>query len=617
MTPTLSLRRLILLASLSLAIPVHAQLSGIDDFNDNAKDPAKWGTDVISGGATFLETNGRLEYRVATPDAFGDDVERPWVLNTARVTEAFDVILDVFNNASPTGTSYVSVALELKNLENEEDTLYLELFRGGPSTDGTGFLTVLSSAAAEGEVLPLTLPTNHPTVTTGCVRLNYNPSTQIFTAFYDTDGSGNGYQWQVYGSFGVGASGGGSTRNSPWQLTQNLGFQIGVAAYSSGQVVGSGSVYADNFAATSAPSVSVLGLTKTRHHDQTGAGTTALHDYSMQGFLEGPSHSDSIPSPSNRFTRSGGGPYDLSFNDGRWEYQVFFPSKTLLDAEFPNTTYNFLVGTSPAVVLPFGTESYPVQPVITTPVGTWNGGRLLISPSEALAGFTLTSNTSNGNGFLSLEVYSELEDILNEVITSNPGLNESITGTVPPGSLSVGQVYEVTAEFDHVSSSTSLNGQIWAEQGAQGYTLFSSNTLFQIEVLTPLSAWRLQYLGTIDNTGSSADTGDADGDGMVNALEFATGQHPSSPSTLNTPLVSSGGTLEFTYPRSVTALAAGVTYVVEWNDSLASDTWSTDGVNQQVQSDNGTLQQVKATLPKGTAGRRFVRLRVILPSPAM
>jgi hypothetical protein len=36
------------------------------------------------------------------------------------------------------------------------------------------------------------------------VRLNYNPSPQTFTAFYDSDGSGNGCEWQVYGSFGVG-----------------------------------------------------------------------------------------------------------------------------------------------------------------------------------------------------------------------------------------------------------------------------------------------------------------------------------------------------------------------------------------------------------------------------
>jgi hypothetical protein len=366
--------------------------------------------------------------------------------------------------------------------------------------------------------------------------------------------------------------------------------------------------------ASAQSSVSVLGVTKTRHHDQTGAGTTVLHEYSMQGFLEGQDLSSTFPSSSNRFTRSGGGPYALTYEGGRWEYMTFFSSKALLDAEFPNTSYSFLVGSSPAVPLSFGGDQYPIQPVVTASAGTWHGGRLLISPSEAAAGFTLTSNASNGDGFLTMEVFSNLEDILYEQITLNPLLDATISGTVPPGSLDVGQVYEVSTEFDEVSASTSLAGQSWAGPGATGFTLFSSNTWFEIQVLTPLEAWRLQTLGTISNTGSTADTGDQDGDGVINALEFATGQSPSLPGALSTPLTAASANLEFVYPRSVSALAAGVTYTVEWSDSLSPAAWSTAGVSQQVISDNGTLQQVKATLPAGLAGKRFVRLRVTLPS---
>ncbi|MBE2285889.1 MAG: IPT/TIG domain-containing protein [Prosthecobacter sp.] len=563
-----SLRLLGLLTSLALALPVQAQLSGSDTFSDNSKDTTKWGGDVVSGGASLMEVNSRLEYRVTTPDGDFDEALRPWVLNSARNSDAFDVIVDVFNNVSPTGSNNASIGLVVTSLENDEDSIFMELFRGGPNSDGKGFLAALSSAAAGGEVLPYTMPTSHAAVTTASVRLNYNPSTLIFTAYYDATGSADGFQWVAYGTFGVGISGGGTIRNSPWQLTQNLGFKVSVSAFSEGLVVASGTVHADNFsinpptvasitpasgptsggtsvtitgtnftgatgvtiggaAATSVtvvnattitaitppgsagpasvvvttpsgsnsanslftyvasptPSVSVLGLTKTRHHDQTAAGTTLLHDYSMHGFLAGPSHSASVPSSSNRFTRPGGGPYALIFDDGRWGYRVYFPSKTLLDAEFPNTTYDFLIGTSPAVVLSFGAENYPVQPVITASAGTWSGGRLLVSEAEALAGFTLTSNISNGPGLLSLEVYSDLEDILYET-RSNPGLNESISGTVPPGSLSLGQVYEVTAEFDHGSPGVSLAGQSWALPGAQGYTLFSSNTRFEMEVVS-------------------------------------------------------------------------------------------------------------------------------------
>ena len=34
------------------------------------------------------------------------------------------------------------------------------------------------------------------------------------------------------------------------------------------------------------------------------------------------------------------------------------------------------------------------------------------------------------------------------------------------------------------------------------------------------------------------------------------------------------------------------------------------GLAEEILSDNGTLQQVKATIPAGSLGRRFARLRV-------
>ncbi|OYW73237.1 MAG: hypothetical protein B7Z37_22325 [Verrucomicrobia bacterium 12-59-8] len=231
---------------------LRAQLSGSDDFNDNSKNAASWGTDAISGGASLVEANGRLEYRVATPDTVNgiDEAVRPWVLNTSPNSAVFDVTLDVSNNVNPSGDhTNASIGLVVTSLENAEDSIFIELFRGGNLTDGKGFLAVLSSAAAGGEVLPYTIPTAHGSVTTASVRLSYDPVSKIFTAYYDTTGSDDGFQWQVYGSFGVGAFGGGTTLNSPWQLSQNLGFKVSVGGFSEGQVVASGAVYADNFVA--------------------------------------------------------------------------------------------------------------------------------------------------------------------------------------------------------------------------------------------------------------------------------------------------------------------------------------------------------------------------------
>jgi|GEM_PF-7085378 succinate dehydrogenase/fumarate reductase flavoprotein subunit len=41
--------------------------------------------------------------------------------------------------------------------------------------------------------------------------------------------------------------------------------------------------------------------------------------------------------------------------------------------------------------------------------------------------------------------------------------------------------------------------------------------------------------------------------------------------------------------------------------------WHTTGVTEAILSDNGTVQQVKATVPAGAAGHRFVHLRGTSP----
>lgn len=121
------------------------------------------------------------------------------------------------------------------------------------------------------------------------------------------------------------------------------------------------------------------------------------------------------------------------------------------------------------------------------------------------------------------------------------------------------------------------------------------------------------HFSTIRNTGS-ADAADADGDGIPNLLERACSLDPSTSSTLPVSTALSGANLEYSYVRSVAAVQAGDVFAVEWNDSLDPAGWSSAGVTQQVQSDDGTLQSVKALVPAGGNGRRFIRLRVT-PAP--
>ena len=71
----------------------------------------------------------------------------------------------------------------------------------------------------------------------------------------------------------------------------------------------------------------------------------------------------------------------------------------------------------------------------------------------------------------------------------------------------------------------------------------------------------------------------------------------------------SGGTFLFNYRRNKLALA-DIIFQVEWSDTLAPNDWHTEGVTEEILSDDDSIQQIQATVPAGTLGRRFVRLKM-------
>ena len=146
--------------------------------------------------------------------------------------------------------------------------------------------------------------------------------------------------------------------------------------------------------------------------------------------------------------------------------------------------------------------------------------------------------------------------------------------------------------------------------------LTASDTFVLTTTGTAAETWRFGHFNTTANTGTAADTFDANNDGELNLLEFATGQNPlattlATTTLATTTLVTNGANLDFTYTRSNAALNSGVTFAVEWTDTLAAGSWSTAGVTQQILTDNGTAQTIRATVPAGT--NRFLRLKVTSP----
>lgn len=105
---------------------------------------------------------------------------------------------------------------------------------------------------------------------------------------------------------------------------------------------------------------------------------------------------------------------------------------------------------------------------------------------------------------------------------------------------------------------------------------------------------------------------DPNADGETNLVEFATAQNPLTSTQAKPILIKNGATLEFTYTRANAALADGVTFTVEWSDTLAANSWSIAGVTQQIFADTGIVQTVKASVLAG-GERRFMRLRIFKP----
>jgi hypothetical protein len=130
---------------------------------------------------------------------------------------------------------------------------------------------------------------------------------------------------------------------------------------------------------------------------------------------------------------------------------------------------------------------------------------------------------------------------------------------------------------------------------------------------TALEDWRLLHFGTTANTGTAADTFDANNDGESNLLEFATGQSPLAQTQAEISLTRNGANLEFRYTRNNAALADGIQFAVKWTDTLLPAAWSSVGVTDSqdpVNPGDSNVENRIATMPAGTEGRRFVRLEV-------
>jgi hypothetical protein len=178
--------------------------------------------------------------------------------------------------------------------------------------------------------------------------------------------------------------------------------------------------------------------------------------------------------------------------------------------------------------------------------------------------------------------------------------------SIPAGGTSA--TFSVTFTPHAVGAS---NAAVHLSANESGTRLPFDINLFGVGIIT-VGTWRQQHFGDTANTGSGADTFDYDNDGLPNLVEWACNLNPTTASTLPATAVINGTNMEFTYTRSLSALYAGTVFTVEWSDAPGT-AWQSTGVSISVLSSDSNVQQVKATLPVGTSGHRFVRLKVTAP----
>ncbi|MCU0751033.1 MAG: putative Ig domain-containing protein, partial [Akkermansiaceae bacterium] len=122
-------------------------------------------------------------------------------------------------------------------------------------------------------------------------------------------------------------------------------------------------------------------------------------------------------------------------------------------------------------------------------------------------------------------------------------------------------------------------------------------------------AWEIVKFGNANENAHPA-TGDEDGDGLSNILEFALDTHPAigNPSPLTSSFVESedGLVLELTIPKN--PLAENLVYTVEATNDLAQGPWSS--ATTVVVSDTPTQRIVRDTQARSSNTSRFLRLKV-------
>jgi len=219
-----------------------AALNGSDDFNDNSKDPSKWGTDFVLGTVGRLtETNARLEFTTSGIPDHSTLVARPWILNFGTSTQNWEVHYDVSVPQLGFPEALCGLGISLSTNLDPGNIFSIDLFT---STNGGGERVFKIKFAANGSE-QWTLAESSTASTYAGLRIAFDASTKVLSAYYDENGPTSGYSWTLLGSTNI---------STAWSISPATEFGVLVAARveeSSRLVTSADNLFGDNFYATS------------------------------------------------------------------------------------------------------------------------------------------------------------------------------------------------------------------------------------------------------------------------------------------------------------------------------------------------------------------------------
>jgi sugar lactone lactonase YvrE len=130
---------------------------------------------------------------------------------------------------------------------------------------------------------------------------------------------------------------------------------------------------------------------------------------------------------------------------------------------------------------------------------------------------------------------------------------------------------------------------------------------------SPFEQWQSDQFGEqVANQAVSGALANPVNDGVSNLLKYAFGLDPHVPAVTGLPTPGfGGGQLTLTYTKVLAA--TDLVYTPEWSTDLK--VWIPAGITEEILSDNGTIQRIRAAVPVGVTKAKFLRLNVTLQQP--